>query len=494
MTRKQNLAAALVTTASVALLAGAANAQNGTQGMGPGEARSGPAYCSTTVMSPAFNNCVMPAASAPGGGSFPGSFLVPGTNTSFAVHGIIWMDTYHWIGPEGAGYTTLQGPGASGSSLAAHAANGGFDMVLSPTRPNIETRTPTGYGEMKTYIEFDFNAPGASASGPGSGPLIGGADPQQAAGNQNLVRLRQSYGTLGPWLIGQTKELFDDVQAYPDIADAGLDAGMRVSQEVHVPQIRYTFLAGNGLTVATDIEMPGPAYDNWTYAPNGATALASVGGGATPGINTTTNGGYVNVPNVLAAAQWDQPWGHVRFAAMGGMEQDRANAAGAVSTFGSNPNAPGINHQTQQYAFHLSGHLNTWGKDALRGGIELFKGGGEYFSGLAQGNAVYNTTTGQVAIPQTYGIYASYEHFFTDQWRSNASFGYIRVTDSDPGLNNVTSRAGLVAMNMSTHLNVIFSPVPQTDFILEWERYQADQYSGANGVADKLTGQFKFYF
>jgi hypothetical protein len=254
MTRKQNLAAALVTTASVALLAGAANAQNGTQGMGPGDARSGVAYCSSTQMSPAFNNCVMPAASAPGGGSFPGSFLVPGTNTSFAVHGIVFESVMHQFGPvqpqggliavpSSAG--AYQGPGVTATGLGLHALNGGTAFDSGPTRPNIETRTPTGYGELKTYIEFDFNESNAGANGT-----------SQIAGNMGLVRMRQAYGTLGPWLMGQTKTLLDDVQTYPDLADAGLDFGMRTSTRVHKPQVRYTWLGGGGLTVAASAEDP----------------------------------------------------------------------------------------------------------------------------------------------------------------------------------------------------------------------------------------------
>src|SRR5208282_5032677 len=144
MTRKRTLSAALATTASVALLAGLSPAQAQMAGS-PG----GP--CSTTVESPAFNNCTLPSSSAPGAGSFPGSFLVPGTSTSFAVHGILWFQAVHEFGPnsiEGglSNTTALQGPGASATNLGAHALNGGTDMTIQPTRPNIETRTPTSYG------------------------------------------------------------------------------------------------------------------------------------------------------------------------------------------------------------------------------------------------------------------------------------------------------------------------------------------------------------
>src|SRR5512146_3319621 len=84
------------------------------------------------------------AQTAPGGGSFPGSFLVPGTNTSLAIHGFVQFD-------------------------AVHDFNGGTFMDVKPTRPNIETRTPTAYGELKTYIEFDMNFFKNQTSGVGQG-------------------------------------------------------------------------------------------------------------------------------------------------------------------------------------------------------------------------------------------------------------------------------------------------------------------------------------
>jgi hypothetical protein len=487
MTRKQNLAAALVTTASVALLAGAANAQNGTQGMGPGDARSGVAYCSSTQMSPAFNNCVMPAASAPGGGSFPGSFLVPGTNTSFAVHGIVFESVMHQFGPvqpqggliavpSSAG--AYQGPGVTATGLGLHALNGGTAFDSGPTRPNIETRTPTGYGELKTYIEFDFNESNAGANGT-----------SQIAGNMGLVRMRQAYGTLGPWLMGQTKTLLDDVQTYPDLADAGLDFGMRTSTRVHKPQVRYTWLGGGGLTVAASAEDPtADAIQQFT-----------TGGGTTAGtednVGGTTAASIVQIPDLVLATQWDQPWGHLRFA--GAYHDSRLdNVGGAPAT----PNtATGTRSDVAGYFFGLTGHLNTWGKDALRGGMEIS-------SDFADANSPYineryiNNSTGARGNVNAFDFYANYEHFWSDQWRSNVSGGWLQtynggsVFSPTGGVANTLAADTAFRRGYSAHANVIFSPVPQTDFIVEWDHAYIDTYAGSSTRSDRLITQFKFYF
>ncbi len=532
MTRKRTLSAALATTASVALLAGLSPAQAQMAG-----APGGP--CSTTLESPAFNNCTLPSSSAPGAGSFPGSFLVPGTSTSFAVHGILWVQAYHDFGPSAASggllnAGALQGPGITATGLGEHALNGNTDMTVGPTRPNIETRTPTAYGELKTYIELDFNM-GTNASstvyGGSGGAVIPSSGSSQLAGNMDFVRLRQAYATLGPWLMGQTKTLVDDVQAYPDLADAGLDVGMRVSTIVHKPQIRYTYLAGNGVSLAVSLEQPthestAAAY----YAPGStgaATALAATtytedNNGLIPGTS------IVSIPDVGASVQWDQPWGHLRFT---GMYHDskvdmigcgNSTTAPASSTTytctQSNPFTPnsattgqnGFRNENAGYWIGLSGHLNTWGKDRLTGNFAYDSG----FSD-AVGTSPYDFILANGGVREavtSWNLQAAYEHFFTSQWRANVSGGYLKFTEAglpgNPGVNpytganpNPTPGAGFTAMETTmptyaytAHANVIFSPVPQTDFITEYSHETYHTYAGDRAREDRVMQQFKFYF
>ncbi|MDE2229099.1 MAG: porin [Alphaproteobacteria bacterium] len=465
MKRKLTFTAALATTASVALLAGAAHAQ-----MGPA-----PTPCTTTQIFPGHNNCVMPSAQAPGGGSFPGSFLVPGTNTSFAVHGFIQVDVIHDMGPHfgdtsfSADGVPLQGLGITTATQRTYGLNGGTTMGVKPTRPNIETRTPTAYGELKTYIEFDFNQTAGT----------------QLAGNNDVLRLRQAYGTLGPWLIGQTLSLYADPGAYADTAAGAQDVGMMDTFNVRRPQVRYTWLAGNGLSVAGSVEEPS--------FPLGVSA--SVGSDTAAALTTVSLNGtsvYYNWPRFVAAAEWDQPWGHLKFAAAGGVDDTReANVLAGGST--STPN-----RQIGDGAFSLSGHLNTWGKDALRGGVEYNYGAADFDSWITQGSWVEDTSTGVVRLQKAWSIYANYEHFFTGQWRANASLGWMTVSGNPfsvaCGAGTACPQAGMVKRAMTSELNVIYSPVPQTDFILEWARAYRKMQSGADGTGDQLDAQFKFYF
>lgn len=455
--------AALATTASIALLAGTAHAAE-MDGMAP-------QACTTTQINPGHNDCVMPTAAAPGGGSFPGSFLVPGTNTSFAVHGFIDFHITRDIGPhEGdtnnglsSGFA-IAGPGATAAQLQAHAANGGITMTAKTTRPNIETRTPTAYGELKTYIEFDFNQTSGT----------------ELSGNADLVRLRMAYGVLGPWLIGQADTMYEDPQTWADIANGAQDAGIVQSGIRRRPQIRYTWLAGNGLSVAGSAELP-------TYN----AALGQQIGFATDGAaitSTAINGttAYGNTPHVVAATEWDQPWGHVRLTAAGGVNDFRQTTALAGSA------AP-ANRQTPEWAFKLTGHLNTWGKDALRGGVLYNNGASDYSDEMYSGGEIYNQTTGTRAAVKQWSAYATYEHFFTGQWRANESFGYSHLS-GNPGFTSATTLAGLEHVHFTNEVNVIYAPVPQTDFILEWQHVTRSVQSGASGRDDRIDFESKFYF
>jgi Porin subfamily len=463
MKRKFNVTAALATTAAVGLLAGSAFAQGGPDTMGA------PMVCPTTQMSPGHNDCVMPTAAAPGGGSFPGSFLVPGTNTSFAVHGFIQVDLVHDFGPHFGvlSYTPtgqpVEGPGVGATTYAAYAANGGTQFEADSSRPNIETRTPTAYGLLKTYIEFDFNQ---------TSP--------QVSGNNNPVRLRQAYGTLGPWLIGQTLSAFADPGAYADTANAFQDIGMMITTNVRRPQIRYTWLAGNGLSVAASAEQPTPVGLVSAESAGDGTALAA----GTANTLTGSNTGYNNWPAFVENVEWDQPWGHVRFAAGQEDNQFRAAAAG----FGH-----GTNLQNFGYAFHLSGHLNTVGKDALRAGIVFDHGAPSFSSDMTQGGELYNSGTGARATVQEWAGYANYEHFFNGQWRANASFGYARFS-GNPGWSSNTTLATLNKEFFDTNLNVIYSPVPQMDMFFEWQHQYRKVFSSADGTGNRIDFQTKFYF
>src|SRR5215469_9508159 len=165
------------------------------------------------------------AQGAPGAGSFPGSFLVPGTQTSFKVGGYVKFDYTYDYGPQqtitggaspigiclDSGFATFGGVRHIFQESTCHHIHGTSQMTASESRFNIQTRTPTSYGELKTFIEGDFTNPNGLHN---TGSL-------HVNSNSYGFRLRQAYGTLGPLLAGQTLSLFRDGAAEAETLDFG---------------------------------------------------------------------------------------------------------------------------------------------------------------------------------------------------------------------------------------------------------------------------------
>jgi len=402
----------------------------------------------------------LPAASAqtaPGGGSFPGSFLVPGTNTSLAIHGIIWFDATHDFGPH-QGDTTAGITGFPLNGQAGHNFNGGTFFTVKPTRPNIETRTPTAYGELKTYIEFDMNEFKNQTGSVGQG-------------NADGFRLRQAYGTLGPLLVGQANSNFADPQSWPESIDATIDPGTMNTATVRQPQIRYTYLAGNGLSVAGSVEQ------NESQLGTGSAAATSLAGHLT---DNTTGGGYSNWPDLVGSVNWSQPWGNL--GAHAAVHQNELRSTTTTS------------HTETGYAFSVTGHLNTIGKDALRAGVTYIDGASNYIS-FASPSVIENTTTGEFSTQKAWGGWGGYTHFWAANLRSTVHGGYVHFDkpSAASGL-STAALAGIEKRWWAGHVNLIWSPVPQTDFGIEYVYWNREVQSGAKGTDQRVDLQLKFYF
>src|SRR5215831_9989742 len=124
------------------------------------------------------------AQAAPGaasvGGSFPRSFLIPGTDTSIRLGGFIDLTGLYFLQGANSGNPGTPSsnsgqngnmnsipvgqvavPGAPGGGFAQSAnhsrGNGVFQFSPQQSRIDIETRTPTAWGESRTFFEFDWS-------------------------------------------------------------------------------------------------------------------------------------------------------------------------------------------------------------------------------------------------------------------------------------------------------------------------------------------------
>ena len=433
------------------------------------------------------------AQGAPGAGSFPGSFLVPGTQTSFKVGGYIKFDYTYDFGqqmninggasPFGVAFDSkcfalIGGGSTCVGADAAHHIHGTSQMTASESRFNIETRTPTAYGELKTFLEGDFTNPNGLTN---SGSL-------HVNSNSFGFRLRQAYGTLGPFLAGQTLSLFRDGAAEAETLDFG---GMQANGVTRQPQVRYTFDFGNGLTWAVAAENPQTQIFNMdTFA-----------------TKTTFGAGQGDkIPDFTTALVYNAPWGHLN---LHGVLRDLYwhNGVSEKTFHGSSKSEFG-------WAIGFSGNWNVpIGKDSVAWEVAYGEGAGRYVNsdgpptpdafifdqcGSPPGVCTPGRTT-MHSIP-SWLVAANYTHFWTDTLRTNIAGSYWRQ-DNDFATN--ASHTGSCSSNINNslfkqtytaHANLIWSPVPQTNFGIEFIRMQGKLESGRSGDLTRIqaSAQFKF--
>lgn len=158
-------------------------------------------------------------ANAVTGGATPGSFKLPGSDTSVKIGGYIKVDGI--FNSRSAGGTADQELEAGGIPLSDANEDRQLTLHARQTRLNIGTSTPSALGEVKTFLEGDFF----------------GASGNEVVSNSHNLRLRHAFGSIGGLLIGQTWSNYMILPTGPEVLDFGGPVG---SIFVRQPQVRWT--------------------------------------------------------------------------------------------------------------------------------------------------------------------------------------------------------------------------------------------------------------
>src|SRR6266446_3201679 len=228
---------------------------------------------------PGFGPETRPAAAPVTTGSFPRSFLIPGTDTSLRIGGIAWTNIT-WY-PHGARASTAlnnQGGNPDGSTnglggtgmlpniplnnTVGHSRAESFSINSRPTRLLFDARTPTAWGEVKAYIEMDFSHANENVTENTSQGVTSGWAP----------RLRKAYGTIGGLLVGQETGIFHDSDADPELLDFGGPASS--PGRSRTPQVKYTYQGPYGTVFTAGFENPSPRF-NGTFGQSDLDTQAS---------------------------------------------------------------------------------------------------------------------------------------------------------------------------------------------------------------------------
>src|SRR5271169_3352133 len=160
-------------------------------------------------------------------GSFPRSFLVPGTDTSIRIGGFAnafaqWYATGANQGGQLNGQgginnnTFFDGPGGTGNlpniplnNTPSRSRSNAFDLSPRTSRLLFDARTPTAWGEIKAYIEFDFAYNNTNVI----------QSNNQGTAMSEFARLRKAYGTMAGFEAGLDTAIMHDPDADPELID-----------------------------------------------------------------------------------------------------------------------------------------------------------------------------------------------------------------------------------------------------------------------------------
>jgi len=434
------------------------------------------------------------------GGSFPRSFLIPGTDTSLRIGGEIRASFLYWFNGGNPNSAHNTNAGATGQ-VNVIPINGSIEgrrghnvSILSPqqSKLSVETRTPTALGEARTFIEFDF------ATTPANQRLFAVSD--------NITdRLRFAYATLGGFLGGQANSNFSDPDANVEtISFSGLVGDPGHSR---IPQVRYTLpLQPYGFLGALSFAAEQGETELWSPGVSGATSniCGAFAVGTCP--SGVANPLKSSSPDFTVAWYIPQPWGHVDYSV-------------AVRPTLDINDGVNIRQRYTGVAGHFGGDVKPgwfgWAKDFITWHAVGGDAAGPFLSaGSANTNAGLVSNFGGPGITaarlitkpvRSYGGNIGYRHQWTDEIRSNIGFGYYRedinringAVCSQGNQAAASSGGGGCGLNkdLTTAVaNVFWQPVAFAEFGLEYFYGHRRTLSNASGDENVLLSRFRVQF
>ncbi|MGI2261519.1 DcaP family trimeric outer membrane transporter [Shewanella sp. GXUN23E] len=305
------------------------------------------------------------------------------------------------------------------------------DFQARESRFNFKTVTDVDGHKVTGFIELDF---------------MTHTDGNERVSNSYSPRLRQAYISYDNWLAGQTWSTFQNPGALPENLDfVGAADG---TPFVRQTQLRYT----NG---------------NWQFSiENPETTVTPNGGGA------RITGGIGWVPDVVARYNFKTDGGS-KFALAGIARQLVLDQDGYDTTeFG--------------YGVSFSGVIPVGNKDDFKFTATYGDGLGRYLA-LNYVNAAVLNASGDLKAISSYAGFASYRHWWNDQWRSSFTLSGFKA-DNDVALTggavNETAYSG--------YINLLYSPVKPLTVGMEYMYAMNERQDGVDADLNRILFSIKY--
>ena len=376
------------------------------------------------------------------GGATPGSFKLPGSNTSVTIGGYVKLDAVFSnpsTGVDAKGDlfldpTAIQvGPGAGNNERNQ------VKFGARESRLFVKTNTPTTLGDLNTHIEADFY----------------GADGNESVSNSHGLRLRHAYGTLGHLLAGQTWTNFMNPASLPDTLDFGGPVGQIFDRQA---QVRWTQAFGPGVLGS----------GQWSVALENPESVLQIPGGASFRADDD------RFPDITGQALFKTSYGNISL--HGIVRQIRIDSG----------SAPAATDQKWGGAVSLAGVMPTTGRDDFRFTLSAGNAIGRYSDGFFPDGVL--GADGQVRLPKQFAWFAAYRHYWFDQLRSNL------VLSSAQENNPTGAPAQTNKSTHSAHVNLIWSPVTNSDLGIEYIFADRETEDGLKGHLNRFQASAKYAF
>ena len=363
------------------------------------------------------------------------TFKIPGSDTSLGFGGFTKLDVIH----NSVGARDATGLGNQVFLASQIPVGSGVDnrrqgeVVLHAKESRIwfKSFTPNEFGDVTTHFEFD---------------VLG------AGGNNYTPRSRHAYGSIGHLLGGQTWTTFLNVKAIPETMDNIGSVGML--SPMRQPMVRWS----------QSVEGTGLEWQIAAEAPNGKIKLNAAA-------DTISDTNMSPVPDLVARLNYTSKSASISLATMARKIQNDNNKI--QSAWGG--------------AISASGKIDFFQSDNFMFMASYGNALGRYTSGNVFEDAALDAT-GNMELVDVYSMMLSYQHAWSENWRSTAVLGLERADQPEFVSPLMTKQAE------SIHLNLLWSPVPKSTIGIEFIRGVRELVNGENGALNRVQFSTRFNF
>lgn len=369
------------------------------------------------------------------GGTTKGSIKLPGTNTSITIGGFakgVLMWSSKSAGSGSIADQALAPPFIPVGPTAGANEKSQITFHARQSQLWFNTVTPSDYGPVVTRFEGDFFAPNLQGT--------------EVVTNSHGFRIRQAYGSIGPFTAGQFWSTVLSWIAFPDFLDFGGPTGIVGVRQVGV---RWT-QKFNGGSFDIAAENPETYLSNTTPATPDDDKFPDVIGKVT-----------FKVANITLDAT-----GIARF-----LRIDTPAAVDSETGWGT----------------ILNGNIPTFGKDDLKFQVHRGEGFGRYIGGLG-GFTDGVLLLGKIEKITTTGGYLAYRHFWTPKLRSSLILSRVKATNPPGSPQTLINRASTV------HANLIWYPIPSVQIGPEYRYGERRIESGLSGHIHQVQFSARYDF